>query len=203
MTHDYKNTKYIYHLTSMDNMESIFRIGLVPRILASCNDDIADQDIIDYRTTHNITSYIPFHFYAGTPFAGAVQKKFSNKQFVYIALMRVDARHNKFKILPYHPMSGYQKLFKPTILEYDEGIETIEWELMNNRDYTDTHAHSVCMAECLSPVNIPIVNLIEGKRVIFFTKNNDDNETLINIYRQVYPNNSFLPYVIINEKIFV
>ena len=40
------------------------------------------------------------------------------------------------------------------LLDYADGIDEIDWEAMNRRDYRDPYSKSVCMAECLSPRTI-------------------------------------------------
>ncbi|WP_420876001.1 DarT ssDNA thymidine ADP-ribosyltransferase family protein [Pseudomonas extremaustralis] len=57
------------------------------------------------------------------------------------------ARQNHWKIIPRHPLANDAI----ELLDYHEGFETIDWELMNTRNYQDSECKSVCMAECLSP----------------------------------------------------
>ena len=65
-----QNQKLLYHLTALDNIESILRNGLMPRKQAKEFIDVAEQDIINFRNENGISHYIPFHFFKGTPFAG-------------------------------------------------------------------------------------------------------------------------------------
>lgn len=142
-----ENQKLLYHLTALENIESIFSKGLKPRQDIQNFTDVAEADIISFRNTAGISNLIPFHFFKGTPFAGIVQKNHSNKEFVYITLHRDYAKKYKFNIYPTHP-----KHMKPLKLyEYDEGLEKIDWALMNRRDYTNHECKEVCMAECVAP----------------------------------------------------
>ncbi len=142
-----ENQKLLYHLTALDNMESILRNGLMPRENIEYFTDVAEQDIIDFRNKEGISHLIPFHFFKGTPFAGIVQKNNPNKEFVYITIHRDLAKKKNFKIFPTHP-----KHMNPLeIYEYEEGFEKIDWKLMNTRDYNDYECKEVCMAECVAP----------------------------------------------------
>lgn len=40
-------------------------------------------------------------------------------------------------------------------MDYEQGIDAINWELMDQRDYKNTASKLVCMAECLSPNTVP------------------------------------------------
>lgn len=204
MPRDYKNKSYIYHLTALSNMNSIFRYGLVPRSMLRQNmlcDDVADPEIISYREEHHITNYVPFHFYMGTPFAWRVQTNNPNTHFIYIAIKRTYAQENNFMIIPMHPMSEDQK-FAPNILDYDSGMEKIEWDIMNDRNYSIAHNKNVCMAECISSSIIPIQFLIRSHQVIFFTKYDNDKEYLRHIYKSIHPEATFSPYIISDIKNF-
>ena len=142
-----ENQKLIYHLTALGNIESILRNGLKPRKEISEFVDVAEEDIVSFRDKQGISNLIPFHFFKGTPFAGVVQKKHPSKEFIYITLHRESAKKKKFKIYPTHP-----KHMNPlNLLEYDEGMEKINWKLMNKRDYADYECKEVCMAECVAP----------------------------------------------------
>lgn len=149
---DIKEQKLLYHLTALDNLESIIEMGLLPRSqLESKYLDVADLEIIDSRRTLGLDDYVPFHFFARNPFDGRVQVDHPDTIFVLIAVRRVRAKRLGWKIIPCHPLANEEK----EILEYDEGIEAIDWNKMNARDYHDEESKSVCMAECLSPIAVP------------------------------------------------
>nr|WP_322657744.1 DarT ssDNA thymidine ADP-ribosyltransferase family protein [Dendronalium sp. ChiSLP03b] len=145
-----KDKKLLYHLTSLENFESILSYGLLARNDIERFDDVADSGIINFRRENNLTRYVPFHFFANNPFDGRVQKDFPDKEFIYICIYREFAKSNKFSIIPKHP-----RAIKPLVLySYTEGYEIIEWDIMDKRDYLDENCRHICMAECLSPNKI-------------------------------------------------
>lgn len=140
--------RLLYHLTSIDNLGGIFEKGLLSRSNIKPNKDIADSEIIKKRKELDILDYVPFHFMAPSPFAGAVEKKNRTKDFVYITVSRILAQRNNYKIIPCHPLHinaiGFQ------LYDYSEGYRRINWELMNKRNYQDEESKNTCMAECLA-----------------------------------------------------
>lgn len=147
MAVDIKDQKLLYHLTDLDNLPSIFQQGLQPRSALQRDSfkDIADAEILEGRSKQQLDDYVPFHFFAGNPFDGRVQKDHPDGHFVLITVRRDIAKANNWKIIPTHPLSG-----SPKILEYDEGFLAIDWTLMNARDYSNDNCKRACMAECLS-----------------------------------------------------
>lgn len=145
-----RDGKLLYHLTQLENLESIFEHGLISRN-KMVNEglsfkDIADHDIIKFRKENGLNNYVPFHFFVKNPFDGRVQKDYMNENFAYICITRKWARNNDSKIIPTHPI--YMGNFE--LMNYDEGIELIEWDIMDNRgdrDYHNDHIRNVCMAE--------------------------------------------------------
>ena len=139
--------KLLYHITAVDNIESILKNGLQARTNVQNFTDVAEQDIIDFRNQTGISHLIPFHFFLGTPFAGVVQKNHPDKEFLYITIHRDIAKKNNFKIFPTHP-----KHMNPLeAYDYEEGMKKIDWELMNERNYDNYECKEVCMAECVAP----------------------------------------------------
>lgn len=195
-----KDGKFIYHLTSIKNIESIFDSGLQPRALLNEKSiiDVADPEIIKYRIEYGITNYIPFHFFANTPFAGAVVKKYSSETFVYIAIKRSYAANNGFKIIPKHPMSHDMK-YAPNIYDYEEGIKRIDWEAMNRRDYRDEYCKNVCMAECVFDGVIDIQNLISYWYVKFYVHNEAVAKYIKDLCQRKY---GICPDVSVNPHMF-
>ncbi len=147
-----RDRSLIYHLTDLDNLESIFQHGLQPRCELSNDEfnDVADGEILDLRANHNLDNYVPFHFFARTPFDYGVQRAYPERDFVLITIRREVARADYWQIVPTHPLAeeGYQ------ILDYDAGFSAIDWELMEERDYDDRACKVACMAECLSPTSV-------------------------------------------------
>lgn len=144
---DIKDQKLLYHLTHIDNISPILKGGLKPRAQLEKFEDIADQEIIDGRRGLELESYVPFHWFARNPFDGRVQTDRPDDFFVLITVRRELAAKQNWKIIPRHPLA----VGEIQLLDYEEGFEAIDWELMNKRDYHDPDSKSVCMAECLSP----------------------------------------------------
>ncbi|MCX2544119.1 DarT ssDNA thymidine ADP-ribosyltransferase family protein [Pseudomonas sp. COW5] len=137
----------LYHLTSVENLEGIFRDGLKPRADLTDFADVADGEILKKRKILELDSFVPFHWFAKNPFDGRVQGDNPDKSFVLICVRRLLAQKNEWKIIPRHPLAGDEI----ELLEYDKGFKAIDWELMNTRDYSNSECKNVCMAECLSP----------------------------------------------------
>lgn len=147
MNDDIRAKKLIYHLTSLKNMASIIESGLLPRSRLDGFVDVADREIIESRKGFGLERHVPFHFFAKNPFDGRVQRDHPRKCFALIAVQRHVARTRGWKIIPRHPLAGGEI----ELLDYDDGMEAIDWEVMNKRDYSDQYCKCVCMAECLAP----------------------------------------------------
>lgn len=149
-----KDGKLLYHLTPLENLESIFQNGLQSRAALAKGgfDDVADSEILDSREYHGLEKYVPFHFYARSPFDYGVQRTYPQKDFVLITVRRAFAKDNEWKIMPRHPLAeeGYE------ILEYEDGMNTIDWSLIAQKEYDDRACKVACMAECLSPTTVPV-----------------------------------------------
>lgn len=179
-----KTGKLLYHLTKLDNLESIIKYGLLPRkkvIEQKINfGDIANPEIISKRTELGLDAYTPFHFHPYSAFDVAVKKTHAGEEMIYICITRNLARRNNFSILPKHPLAleGCQ------LYDYDEGFEMINWDILTSVGQNDVEARNIKMAECLSPLVIPVdafqciyvsseetknrvTNLLKQKGVIF------------------------------------
>ncbi|BEP28829.1 DarT ssDNA thymidine ADP-ribosyltransferase family protein [Helicovermis profundi] len=152
---DIKNGKLLYHLTKLENLESIIKDGLLPRneLLRrkSLFKDVADSEIIDKRNILGLDKFTPFHFHPYSSFDVAVKSKYENDEFVYICITRKDAKHNDFKIIPIHPLS----IDKLILYDYDEGMRAIDWEIMHSYGTENENIKHVKMAECLTDKVIP------------------------------------------------
>jgi hypothetical protein len=137
--------KLLWHLTALDNLESILRKGLLSRSHIQDFIDVADQEIIQRRTQLGLNNYVPFHFFQGNPFDGSVLKAHLNKKFCFIVVKRDLARSKGYKILSKHPLSMDLRLY-----DYDEGMNVINWDVVDKRDYLDQECKVACMAECLA-----------------------------------------------------
>lgn len=150
-----KAGKLLYHLTELDNLDSIIKYGLLPRKVILENSigfsDVADEKIIDKRTGLGLDGYTPFHFHPYAAFDVAVKNTYNAQKMIYICIERELARVNRFKILPIHPLSGNE--FK--LYDYDEGFNLIDWETLMEVGRNDNYAKEVKMAECLTDLIVP------------------------------------------------
>lgn len=155
---DVKNGKLLYHLTHIDNLDSIIENGLLSRndVLKRglLKEDVANPEILSKRQINGLDEYIPFHFHPYTAFDVAVKGQEASK-FVYITYFRDKAECNNFQIVPRHPLNGRFEIYS-----YKEGFNQIEWDLMekNQSEVLSSeleHHKEVRMAECLSEEFIP------------------------------------------------
>ncbi len=149
---DIKDQMLIYHLTNLENMRSILEVGLLPRSHLKDFEDVADQEIIERRREHGLEKYVPFHWFARNPFDGRVQADRPDDEFALIAVHRNVAQRENWKVITRHPLAN----MAPQLLDYQPGVEAIDWETMNIRDYHDPECKSICMAECLSPEPVTV-----------------------------------------------
>ncbi|EGU33108.1 DarT ssDNA thymidine ADP-ribosyltransferase family protein [Vibrio scophthalmi] len=172
---DYKSKKLIYHITSIHNLQSILTSGLQTRNQRKPMVDVANHEILNGRELHGLDKMVPFHFFADNPFDGRVQKDHPTETFVFIAVARNVAEQQGWKISAKHPLNGEFKL-----LDYAAGMDAIDWDLMNKREYTSPEGKSVCMAECLAPQTVPVSDF---QRI--YVKTPKDKETVESILRDV------------------
>lgn len=63
--------KWLYHISSLENLESILTQGLLSRSNLRLNErtfnDVADPEIIEGRSHTGLDQYVPFHFSLITP----------------------------------------------------------------------------------------------------------------------------------------
>lgn len=151
-----KDGKFFYHLTKLSNLDSIISNGLLPRRLLEtnkyCFEDVADSKIMDKRRLFDLDQYIPFHFHPYSSFDIAVKNTYESEEFIYLCITRELAKENKFLILPKHPLS----IEEVEILDYDCGMEAIDWNAMELSSTTSSYNKNVRMAECLTKEILPI-----------------------------------------------
>jgi hypothetical protein len=171
-----RERKCIYHLTALENLESIIEQGLLSRkSLVELNTsfiDVADCEIIRKRTSLNLVDCVPFHFHTYTDFDVCVQLRF-DKVFIYLAIYKNKARDKNFLIIPKHPLSCESN----EVFDYDEGLEQIDWDIMNLTSQQNGYDSSVRMAECLSnhcDLSISDINII-------FVPNSEVGQSVSNI----------------------
>lgn len=150
-----REKKLLYHLTKVNNMETIIKYGLLPRRYLSEHSmffgDVADPQIISRREELGLDKYTPFHFHPYSAFDVAVKNSYSTEKFVYICIKRALAEFNNFKILIKHPLSQQECV----LYDYAEGINKIDWNTMEKVGTIDEYSRNVKMAECLTDKCIP------------------------------------------------
>ena len=119
----------------------------MPRAQLNEFEDVADSEILRKRKVLGLENYVPFHWFSRNPFDGGVQAVWPDEYFVLITVRRALAKAQNWKVIPRHPL-GKEDI---KVMDYQDGFEAIDWEVMNRRAYHDTDCKSVCMAECLSP----------------------------------------------------
>ncbi|MEL4248083.1 DarT ssDNA thymidine ADP-ribosyltransferase family protein [Shewanella xiamenensis] len=139
---DIRTQKQLYHLTDIANLESILKNGILPRSRLNEFVDVADPAIVAPRSGLQLENYVPFHFFAKNPFDGRVQLSHPEKEFVLLAVTRELAQNEGWKVIPKHPLASGV----PQLLDYEDGIEQIDWDSMNLRDYQDEQSRLTCMA---------------------------------------------------------
>lgn len=149
-----KDGKLLYHLTHINNLDSIIENGLLSRNQVIqrglLNQDIANHDILESRQLNHLDDYLLFHFYPNTAFDNAVRGEYGAENFVYITVYRTYAEENRFQIVPRHPLNGEFEL-----CGYNEGMNRIDWETMEQKmneidPINQGYAKEVKMAECIS-----------------------------------------------------
>ena len=164
--------KLLYHLTQLSNLDSIISHDLVPRSVLEQHgvffSDVADSEIMRKRRAFGLDAYIPFHFHPYSSFDVAVKNSY-DEDFVYICISRIFARSNGFLILPKHPLSAHEVI----LMEYDDGMDAIDWDAMERSSTESEYIKNVRMAECLTQDPIPVTSFIsiavkdmETKRVV-------------------------------------
>ncbi|HIG8406152.1 TPA: DarT ssDNA thymidine ADP-ribosyltransferase family protein [Escherichia coli] len=167
----------LYHLTCMDNLPSILDTGLRSRASVKGEFvDVADGEIITGREALNLQTMVPFHFFTKNPFDGRVLKDHKEKSFYIISVCRAFAKENGWKVIPKHPLSTSSVI---DLLDYEQGMAQIDWELMNIRDYKNAECKSVCMAECLSSVTVEPKNFH-----CIFVKNDNEKKYVERLIKQ-------------------
>ena len=157
-----RGKKLLYHLTHINNLDSIIENGLLSRNQAIqrglLNKDIANHDILENRQLNHLDDYVLFHFSPYTAFDNAVRYEHGAENFVYITVYRRYAEENGFQIVPRHPLNGEFEL-----CDYNEGMNIIDWETMERRmneiaPTNQGYAKEVKMAECISSEPILLQN---------------------------------------------
>lgn len=149
-----KNQKQVYHLTALSNLDSILKVGILPRSKVKVGDfrDVADKKIIAKREELGLNKKVPFHFFAGNPFDGRVISDHPGEDFVLIAVSRGVAEKQNWWVVDKHPLATDVQVYP----DYKKGMSAIEWDVMDKRDYKDAECKLICMAECVAPDTVPV-----------------------------------------------
>ncbi|WAH58496.1 DUF4433 domain-containing protein [Pseudomonas silvicola] len=188
---DIKAQKQLYHLAALENLSSILQIGLKPRSQLKQFTDVADAEILRKRQALELENYVPFHWFSANPFDGSVQRRRPESKFILISVYRSHAEQNGWKIIPRHPLANDAI----QLYDYAQGLEVIDWTLMNSRDYSDRACKSTCMAECLSPGVVAADNFsriyvrdTELERVCMDTMRSVGKTVPISVNPRMFPN---------------
>ena len=76
-----QNGKLLYHLTHIDNLDSIFTNGLLSRNNVQQLDgfvDVANHEILHSRHQHELDNYVLFHFHPYSAFDTAVKGNYEH-----------------------------------------------------------------------------------------------------------------------------
>lgn len=194
-----KDGKLLYHQTSIKNLQSIIEKGLLSRedlIKKGISFvDVANPDIIEGRKENSLEKYVPFHFHPRTPFDYKIRTDHPDESFMYLTMLRTDAKKAGALVLPAHPLSTEN----PKIYGYDEGIKAIDWDTMEIKQGQKGYNRQIRMAECLfeSPVYITSVWCI-------YVKNDEDKEyvqSILDDYEFVV-NDSRYMNILVQPKFF-
>lgn len=151
-----KTGNLLYHLTRLDNLDSIIKNGMLPRKCVLDKQiqfgNVANPDIISKRRQLDLDEYTPFHFHPYSAFDVAVKNTYSEHDMIYMCISRKFAQLNGFKILPQHPLS----MSECKLYSYEEGLTMIDWDTMMETERYDEYAKHVKMAECLTKEAIAI-----------------------------------------------
>lgn len=153
-----KEGKLLYHLTTMNNIENILKLGLLPRSELVAKglvfDDTANQDILLRRKEQALDEYVPFHFFIKNPYDGAQFKKHPETDFVYITIYRKFLENSdKGFIIPKHPLSEAHHTLE--VIPYAQGFDKIDWNMLVLRDYSNQECKRACMCEALYKGIVP------------------------------------------------
>lgn len=165
-----KEGKYLYHITRLENLESILKNGLLSRkdleLKGIKYPDMANPEILRKRSYSDLYEFIPFHFHPYTAYDKYIKTNFGNENLIYICIHRNFAKKQNFKICPRHPLNinDLEKIY-----DYEEGFNKIEWDAMGYSENYTNHNKEVNMAECLvnSPLDISscIFIIVKTKKI--------------------------------------
>lgn len=150
-----RSGKLLYHLTKIDNLESILNTGLLSRRdLEESNKkfkEISDKSIVKLSKDLQLDKFVPFHFSPYTSFDNVDREKFSDN-LIYICVDRECAKKNDFKIIP-RKADNFKEV---DLLSFNEGIEEIEWKYMGKCYDCNDEIREIRGAECVTENNVSV-----------------------------------------------
>jgi len=149
-----RSGKLLYHLTKIDNLESILNLGLLSR--RSLEDknkkfkDITEKTAVESSKELELDKFVPFHFSPYTSFDNVDREKFSDN-LIYICVDRECAKNKNFKIIPKKPINTD----KIELMNFNAGMEEIEWKYMGkcydcNDEITEIRGAECVTEDCVS-----------------------------------------------------
>jgi hypothetical protein len=196
----------LFHFTSLSNIESILKNGLLCRNILKGKinfDDNADGAIIKRRDIN----YIPFHLFPDTAFEYVLRQNYPEKEFVFITLPIQYAVANKWEFIPRHPLSynGTNFNFSNFTFNYNNKIfsfkdyamlyngDAKKWGIIQHyKNMTRTYKE-IYMAEAVGPER-----LIIDRNCVLRVKNENAKER-ISAYINKYRNET---RVVVNQDLF-
>lgn len=198
--------KFLYHTTSLENIPSILKNGLLSRKnLESTNqqfNDISNKEILEERKKlqDDLTNYVPFHFIPSTPFEKGLAERHGSENLAIVAIYRPneDTKKNSYKIIPSHPLSKDN----PEMVSYQQGMKEINWNAIDSysksSENQENEGKTETMAECLVP------GKVDPKDIAYiFVSSKSAYDRLSNELKSTQTSsNNIQTRIINNQKIF-
>jgi hypothetical protein len=200
------SVRTLFHFTSLSNIESILKNGLLCRNILKGKikfDDNADGAIIQRRDIN----YIPFHLFPDTAFEYVLKQRNPKKEFVFITLPIQYAAANKWGFIPRHPLAyngtnfnfgnftfNYNDKkfsFKDYAMLYDG--RAMKWGTIQRYKIQTKAYKEIYMAEAVGPNR-----LIIDKNCVLYVKDENAKERTL-AYINKYRNET---YIVVNQNLF-
>lgn len=193
---------HMYHLTHIENLESIIENGLMPRNVLEDNGisftDVADKEIIYKRKkcANDLANYVLFHFDLNNAFDYNVCRRKGCDNMMILAVLRPQYWSEEAKecayIYPSHPI-GNENV---GLYNYDEGYKLIRWDILDSDRWNNNSVvRKARMAECVVDVASIEINLIfvhsENARKVVESKLQGMgalNKVKVVVNRDMFPN---------------
>lgn len=192
----------MYHMTHIDNVESIIQNGLMSRNALNAKnvpfEDVADVEIISKR--HNciedLANFVLFHFDLDNAFDYNVCRRKGCNNMVILAIARPQYWSQEYKshayIFPTHPIGSEC----PQMYSYDAGYRLIRWDILDSTRWNnDPVVRKSRMAECVVdlpcvPINLMYVASESTKQVVLnkLARLNALDKVDVIVRRDMFPN---------------